>query len=784
MSYPSNRPNRSIWLGAACAAALTVAAPVAYAQGTAQRPVTIPAGSIALSNAYGIDVSARDGLIAGKQAAAVDGNLTPQQALRQLLAGTGLEAQEMAAGTFVVAQRARLFSQESGQSTDAINAEEIVIVGKFQDSLIDRLPITVQELPFTLNTVSREDIDQRNFIRRIDILDTLPNVQIGADFGGLGNPQFSVRGFIAPVLVNNRVLNAFRGPGYRDDSFIERYEVLKGPASIALGPIAGGGVINTVTKQPGAENFTDLRFTTDQFGTINAEFDFNDAQLFGSENVGFRVSGAYRDFSFEFEDGFRQEFAIRPVVQVDLERTSARLSFAFKDTDASPNNEFFLNDDGSIPEQFDQSVFFGFRNGFNRAQDIFVEGQVVHDFLDNLKLTVRGSYQDSDNDYQDRTGVQFFYGGPLRVSIEDEIESTNLFLDAQLLYTTELGGLEQSIVVGVSYNEADILQSPSFNDPVILFVPSLDDVATPAFTNPGTFLDTPSRIDTTDNRLASVYAEFAVRPIEKLSLIGGIRYDNVDQNFERLDVFTSETDRGDVTFRLGASYEITSNINAFVSFAEAFVPQVGVLADGGEVGPENSKNYEIGVKGTFLDGLLNFNLSAFSTTRFNVAVADPNNTATTAFFVAPIGKQRNQGIELSTRLQTEFGLLVDLNYGYLDQKLLENLEGGQPRFVPDHQVSVFGSYEVQSGPLERLNIGGGFRYFSTRPVVGTDIEFPSVTVGDAVVSYPIVENTTLSLNVLNITDSLYLENGSGGSLAFGQNFGTPRTFVFSFRTRF
>ena len=43
--------------------------------------------------------------------------------------------------------------------------------------------------------------------------------------------------------------------GARDDSFVDRYEVLRGPASISLGPVSSGGIINTVTKLPESDPF-------------------------------------------------------------------------------------------------------------------------------------------------------------------------------------------------------------------------------------------------------------------------------------------------------------------------------------------------------------------------------------------------------------------------------------------------------------------------------------------------------------------------------------------------
>ena len=270
--------------------------------------------------------------------------------------------------------------------------------------------------------------------------------------------------------------------------------------------------------------------------------------------------------------------------------------------------------------------------------------------------------------------------------------------------------------------------------------------------------------------------------------MGGVRYDDYEDIFvlPSNDIFSRSQQESAVTGRVGVTYALTENINTFVSFAQAFVPQVGVTRTGEQVEAERSRNYEIGFKGSLFDGALGFDIAAFSTTRLNIAVDDPETVGDfTQIFRITIGEQVNRGIELNLNLKTENGLRIDLGYGYLDQEIKDSALGAAfVRNAPDHQISLFGTYAVQQGVLDGLNVGGGVRYFSTRPSSAPMFEFPSVTVADGFLSYPIHSDTTAQLNVLNLFDEQYLESAGFGNTQGLQSFGVPRTIVLSVRTRF
>lgn len=675
---------------------------------------------------------------------------------------------------------------DDAESRAEIATDEIIVVGRFQQSLIDRIPIAPEELPFTLNVVDRDFLDARNFTRPIEALTTLPNITLSEDRLGTGTPSFKSRGFFANVLVDNRVSNEFRGSGARDDAFIERYEVLKGPASIALGPIAAGGVINAVTKTPGLDPFVGMTLRGDHFGSVAAEFDANFGDALGSDAVLFRVSGAYRDFEFDAEEARRKTFAIRPVVSFDFGPDTALIaSVSYTETTSNPNAGFPLLSTGEIPSQIDTGTFTGSANGEAIAEDLYYAAELNHDFLDNLKLTLRGSYQETDFDYQNTTGLYNYNtpGGGIGANdpyvysygFAGSTQQEALFFDAQLAYQTELWGLQQDFVVGAAYNDTDFDRAFGrfgFREPVLL--DNLDEARFPPLQDPATF--TP--FSSFESELVSVYAEAAVRPADDLTIVAGVRYDDAERINTRRNI-PVVFDDGEVTFRVGATYEVVPQVNIYASFAQSFNSQFGDRRDSSPLPAETSDGYEIGAKGALFDGVLSFQTALFHSIRQNVGVFDPNN-GPGEFFRANIGKLTVQGFEIAGVLHPVDGLDLNFNYGMTDVDA-DDAEVLDAPVIIEQNASAYLNYELQSGPLEGLSLGGGFRY------VGDVGIFDSYTIADLSASFPLNENVRFSVNALNLFNEEYVENADsnpGQNLNAGTILGAPRTVVFTVRANF
>lgn len=687
-------------------------------------------------------------------------------------------------------------TRRSGEDRDAEAAgqlDEVVVTGKFQQSLIDRIPIAPKELPYTLNILDRDFLDARNFDRPIEALTTLPNITRTEDRLGTGTAGFLARGFEAPILVDNRVQNNFRGAGARDDAFVERYEILKGPASISLGPIGAGGVINTVTKVPQADAFTHFGVRADQFGSAGGEFDFNPGAKTGSEALLFRVSGAYRDFQFDADETRRETLAIRPVVTLDIgAATSARASVSYVDSTVNPNFGFPLLSNGQVPPQIDTDTFTGFANGKGKLEDRYYEAEINHSFLDNLKLTFRGSKQDTDFDYKNTLGLynyNYADGGP-GIGLNDpyvysytggaETSSSATFFDVQLAYQVELGGRQQDFVIGAAGVDSDFERLFSAFPAVGPF--RLDELHIPRFGPSDIGPVAPATVF--DQELRSFFAEAAVRPTDWLTVLGGLRHDELKDTsttFRGPNAFVSTFDDSKVTGRIGATASVSADLNVYVSFAQAFTPQFGVRRNSGAIGPELSDGYELGLKGVAFDGLLSFETGLFHTVRKDVAVRDPNN-GVGEFFVVTVGELVAEGFEFTGTFNPTPALSLIGSFGYTDIEITRAGANEVTAAVfPKITGSVYGAYEIQSGALEGLSIGGGFRHVGDRD--GPVVEFSSYTVADINLRYPVNERLTVSFDIHNVGDEFCVENAASFAqrLTAGSVLGAPRTAVLTLR---
>ncbi|WP_425408158.1 TonB-dependent siderophore receptor [Hyphococcus sp.] len=670
------------------------------------------------------------------------------------------------------------------------------------------MPINPEELPFTLDIIDADLIYERAFINPFDVLETLPNVfrrqtQLLPSSGG-----YNIRGLNATVLTNNRPEGGSRGAGRRDVSYIERIEVAKGPASIIHGPIIPGGVINQVTKSPEGDDFLNLVMRGGSYGTYRVQADANIASPFGADALGFRITGAYEDQRSPQDPEYTETIAIRPVLEIDFsDRTRAQASIAYTKREGVPSSRFAVNDDGSVPDTIDETTYFGVPSE-QGGEDLYYDAEVQHEFLDDLKLVLRGSYQDADFDYQSSQN-SYNYAGGRGFSSGDTIAYTYYsrgfrnqdvaYGDAQLQGGFAAFGLQQDWVIGGSYRWENFENDWGFGG--VLGAVDVTDLSTASYLTPDFDSIVLSTFQDHETTLSSVYGETSLRPFDRFTVVAGVRYDNYERKDFRRDT-VSEAE--DVTFRVGGTYALTDGLNAYVSYAESFIPQSGSIIRAGEsytdvnaasdpIDPETATNYEIGLKGSLLDDRVTLTAAAFMLTRQNVATADPNNLPGSPSYVVATGEQEHNGFELGAAFAIEDGFDLNLSYGYVDAEVTEVINPGNGQDVgdtvaltPSHTFSAYGTYTVQSGRLADLRIGAGVRGISERPAPRHGIVYDGYTLVDANVSYPLNEMFEVQVNVHNLLDEEYrdtigFDNGTAGG---SHRFGNPRSAYVTVRANF
>lgn len=139
--------------------------------------------------------------------------------------------------------------------------ETLILLGQplVEDAVAGRLPRQLSRTAENTTVISTADIEALNAHTLIDILGTIPGIQLESQIGSANATFVRIQGSnFSHVLVlldgipYNNLADNFSDIGRIPARIIERVEIVKGAASSAWGQ-ALGGVINVITKAPDPE---------------------------------------------------------------------------------------------------------------------------------------------------------------------------------------------------------------------------------------------------------------------------------------------------------------------------------------------------------------------------------------------------------------------------------------------------------------------------------------------------------------------------------------------------
>ena len=247
----------------ALALAVSAAMPAAFAGEAVASAIHIQAQPLGaalsqLAQQTSLQVFFSPQLVAGKQAPAVNGNLSPEQALRELLQGSGLNYQ--LDGDAVTLTPAATVSASDASGPLELGPVDVKVVGNW---LGDANAQVVQNHPGARTVVRREAMVEQGAMTVGDVLKTIPGVQV-QESNGTGGSDISlnvgVRGLTSRLSPRSTVLidgvpAAFAPYGQPQLSMapissgnLDSIDVVRGAGSVRYGPQNVGGVINFVTR--------------------------------------------------------------------------------------------------------------------------------------------------------------------------------------------------------------------------------------------------------------------------------------------------------------------------------------------------------------------------------------------------------------------------------------------------------------------------------------------------------------------------------------------------------
>lgn len=130
-------------------------------------------------------------------------------------------------------------------------------------------------------------------------------------------------------------------------------------------------------------------------------------------------------------------------------------------------------------------------------------------------------------------------------------------------------------------------------------------------------------------------------------------------------------------------------------------------------------NYELGLKGNYLDERLSLNANAFYMQRADQQVQasrqlDPNNPATFVFFTDNAGEGENKGIELDVSIDLNDALSLYSSLGLLYTEIKNfagNSNGREQAHAPNYTYAVGGRFDFLNNWFARMDVSGKDEFY-------------------------------------------------------------------------
>ena len=802
------RGGRVVLAATASALALvigSVAMPqVAVAQtAQSQIDVDIPAQDLngallLLTQRAGLQIVYDADKVAGRRSSAVQGRVTPTEALSQMLVATGL--------TFRFTGGNRVTLEPAPQSADgAVQLGPVRVegtdgrsVGSVQAQIategtgsyttraltIGKAPQSIRETPNSVSVVTRQQIEDRNMTSLPDAMNAVTGIVI-QPFGN-GISDFASRGFsIASIQFDGVATQGAIGsymPVSYDIAMYDRIEVLRGPAGLFQGSGEPGGTVNIVRKRALEWFQISGSFMAGSWDSYRGELDVT-GPLSADGKLRARIVGAYDDRGSYIDLVYARKSVVYGTIEYDLaENTVVSVGASYQGGPSRPLYGLPTYPDGRLLDA-PRSTFLGSK--WDRKDDDVYRyfADVEHNMSNGGQIIVRYDQTDRRTDYMHSSF------GSTPVDQDGNIEvlqnKTKRIIkdrgfDAYITSPIKIISDRDNIVIGSNYRRyvTDISGYSANLRSVIRNVFKPDhNMPMPTFTA-ASFPNT-----STADRWG-VYGQSRLGILPATTLVLGGRLDWWEGKFSRNGV---TADDGSVKAKFvpyaALVYDLTNSVTLYGSYANTFAPQTAVTVTGDFVEPRSGSQYELGLKGEFMDGALNGHFALFRIEDSNRAIEDPDNPD----FSVASGKVRSQGLEAELTGSPLSGWDLTAGYAYTETEFLRGNPGQAGTIFnsgsPKHSLKLWSKYEFAEGPTKGLSVAGGVNLSS-----GTFSRSGAITwrqdtyaVVSAQLGYRLNQNLEFNLTANNLFDeTYYVRVASGGRQSY---FGEPRNVMFTLRAR-
>ncbi|AHF89684.1 TonB-denpendent receptor [Opitutaceae bacterium TAV5] len=558
-----------------------------------------------------------------------------------------------------------------------------------------RTPQELKTTPSSVTVLSLPDMDTAQITDLKTALATAPGVSVT----NVGSPgamsEVRIRGanthqtlfMVDGIRMNDRTAGYSNFLGGADLAGLDRIEILRGPQSTLYGSAGMGGVIVLETARGGPGPVR---------GVVSAG-----GGSFDTFQASAAASGSQGKFSYSASISRFQTQNDLPSNDFDVWAYSTRLEMAVNDR-VTVGATFR----GQVADYEETGGYLypspGENKNYSHLFTAYADVKVTDTFRSHLTL----GWHQSENEWTDKSGSP--WAADLKtVNTREILDWQNTWQAASWL----------ELVAGINYENMDYRASPLAYD----------------------------------DELVAGYLSATVRPVENVSVTGGLRYDDYDSVGDH------------TTGRIGVAWYVPQTDTTLrATYGTGFVAPSMADRYGGawqpanpDIKPEKSKGWDIG-----FDQALWKNRVALSATYFRNEFRDMFGYDPVTFMTTNTEKAFAQGVEVAVGAKITDIVRARVAWTYLDTE--DKATGWQlarrPRHTLDAQITV--------QPVEAWIVGVGGRFVADRTDAG-NARMEDYATMRLFTSYEVRKDLFLKARIENVCDKSYEEAAGYRALPFG-----------------
>lgn len=715
-----------------------------------------------------------------------------ENALEELFKGTRIKA--------VIKKDAIVIIEETSENNNNIDnslgevdiVESAINTTEGTDSYIfnsmktaTKLDLSIKDTPQSITVVTKQNMLDNDINSFDDIAKSVVGLNVETEDSE--RVWITSRGFKVDYYQTDGVATNHEGEMQQDMIIYDRVEVVKGANGLMSGSGSPAASINLVRKRANSEEFKgnlNLKYGSWDLKRTALDLSF---PLVDDGSIRGRFIAAKEDKE-SFRDNYEKEREVLyTVVNADItDNTTFSVGASYqkdKATAATYGGIVAFYKDSYKKTNFDRSTSFAPKWASMPTTTKTYFADINHIFDNDIELNLSYSHSESYTDAMmallgyyytllpdSNTGIAPYYGWI------GEIKNKSSNIDLNTSIPFELFNKEHEIITGISQNKRGYYNSNrskanSLSANVHNFNPNI-----PKYIATGE----PYVMYHTNSKEEALYLAGKFSLSNDIKLITGVRLTNGEysKGERKYNAAISYKHNNILTPYLGLVYDFDNNHSLYISYTDIFKPQDEMDQSGNQLDPIEGKNFEIGLKGEYLDKRLISSLTFFRIEQDNLAQVDGNKVRGTTIdsYTAAEGVV-SKGIEFELLGKATDN--IDINFAFSHFNAVDANGRDVNTIAPRTEAKIATKYKIDD-----ITIAGTVKWKSdiyAQTATLPKLEEGNVVTVDAMLKYDFSKDLSAQLNVKNLFDKKYYINFPYGTQYV---YGEPRKITASLNYKF